>query len=351
MAKLVLNDIQSGFNTGPGINANNDLIEAAVENTLSRDGTSPNEMEADLDMGGFKVTNLAAPVADSDAARKIDILDVSQISELDWDNITDKPDTIEDLATLVDPNADRILFWDDSTGQLVYLTPGANLTITDTTINASGGGGGGGAVNVDSHPASPDAMDDEFEEASLNARWTWLDQGTSTATFDQGSIHLQSPTEATLHVRGIEQTHTGPGRYQLKSTGVNPNNFNSGGVYFRNSSTGRLIILATHRVAQNYGVFYFTDALTFSSAPVGDTVRSTFAQPPGQGWMYAEMEDDGTNFIVRLSNTGINGMYTVILSATHAAFVGTPDRVGLCVFASSSTTPGRLYCDWFRKVS
>jgi hypothetical protein len=45
-------------------------------------------------------------------------------------------------ASLADPNADRILFWDDSAGSVTWLTAGANLTITGTTINASGGGGG-----------------------------------------------------------------------------------------------------------------------------------------------------------------------------------------------------------------
>lgn len=44
-------------------------------------------------------------------------------------------------ANLTDPNADRILFWDDSAGQVTWLTVGANLSITGTTLNASGGGG------------------------------------------------------------------------------------------------------------------------------------------------------------------------------------------------------------------
>jgi hypothetical protein len=44
-------------------------------------------------------------------------------------------------AALVDPNADRILFWDDSAGAFTFLTPGTGLTITGTTIDASGGGG------------------------------------------------------------------------------------------------------------------------------------------------------------------------------------------------------------------
>ncbi len=45
-------------------------------------------------------------------------------------------------ANLVDPNADRILFWDDSAGAMTFLTAGSGLTITGTTITASGGGGG-----------------------------------------------------------------------------------------------------------------------------------------------------------------------------------------------------------------
>lgn len=43
-------------------------------------------------------------------------------------------------VALVDPNADRLLFWDDSAGAHAYLTLGTNLSITGTTINASGGG-------------------------------------------------------------------------------------------------------------------------------------------------------------------------------------------------------------------
>lgn len=42
-------------------------------------------------------------------------------------------------ASLTDPNADRILFWDDSAGQVTWLTPGTNLAITTTTIDASSG--------------------------------------------------------------------------------------------------------------------------------------------------------------------------------------------------------------------
>ncbi|MBU0975208.1 hypothetical protein KJ918_00250, partial [Patescibacteria group bacterium] len=39
-------------------------------------------------------------------------------------------------ASLSDPNADRILFWDDSAGASTWLTLGSNLSLTDTTLNA-----------------------------------------------------------------------------------------------------------------------------------------------------------------------------------------------------------------------
>lgn len=45
-------------------------------------------------------------------------------------------------VALSDPNADRILFWDDSDGQHKYLTVGSNLSITGTTLDASVLGGG-----------------------------------------------------------------------------------------------------------------------------------------------------------------------------------------------------------------
>ena len=62
MAKLTLSDIdnESVPSASTTINANNDLVEAALENSLSRDGTSPNQMEADLDMNSNRILNLPA---------------------------------------------------------------------------------------------------------------------------------------------------------------------------------------------------------------------------------------------------------------------------------------------------
>lgn len=67
MAKITLTDIAAGYALISTINANNALIEAALENMLSRDGTTPNTMSADLDMNSQKVTNLLDGVNNQDS--------------------------------------------------------------------------------------------------------------------------------------------------------------------------------------------------------------------------------------------------------------------------------------------
>lgn len=68
MAKLTLNTIGSRYGSIDALNDNSNLVEAALENTLSRDGTGPNNMEADLDMDSNSIINLADGVHNQDAA-------------------------------------------------------------------------------------------------------------------------------------------------------------------------------------------------------------------------------------------------------------------------------------------
>ncbi|MCK9371289.1 tail fiber domain-containing protein, partial [Candidatus Dojkabacteria bacterium] len=49
--------------------------------------------------------------------------------------------TIQSISALGDPGADRILFWDESANAYAFLTVGSGLTLTDTTLTASGGSG------------------------------------------------------------------------------------------------------------------------------------------------------------------------------------------------------------------
>lgn len=136
MAKITLTDVTSGYGVAAAVNANNTLVEAAIENTLSRDGTSPNDMQADFDMGGYKIRNLGAPTLATDAVRVQDLTDgsVTVSPDVAWDDVQTRPDYLVSIGLLVDPNADRILFWDDSATNVDQLTVGTGLAISTTTL-------------------------------------------------------------------------------------------------------------------------------------------------------------------------------------------------------------------------
>ena len=70
MAKLTLTDLTSSYRSNTALNANQASIEAAVENTLSRDGTAPNAMAASLDMGANLIINVTDPSNAQDGATK-----------------------------------------------------------------------------------------------------------------------------------------------------------------------------------------------------------------------------------------------------------------------------------------
>lgn len=124
MAKLTLNDIASGYGSSAKINSNNDLIEAAVENTLSLDGTTPNAMQADLDMNGNELLNLAAPTSDNSAARWIDVASAGSL------DVTVPTQTGNDGKYL--KTTGSTLAWDTpGTGDYLPLTGG---TVTGETI-------------------------------------------------------------------------------------------------------------------------------------------------------------------------------------------------------------------------
>jgi hypothetical protein len=60
MTKITpLSDITTLQNIAATINANNDKVEVALENTLSLDGSTPNSMGADLDLNSFSLINVA----------------------------------------------------------------------------------------------------------------------------------------------------------------------------------------------------------------------------------------------------------------------------------------------------
>lgn len=82
MSKISLTDLvnlQNETTAVNAINANNAILETAFDNTLSRDGTSPNTMGASLDMNNNHILNLPAPTAATDPVRLQDIVPTSGV--------------------------------------------------------------------------------------------------------------------------------------------------------------------------------------------------------------------------------------------------------------------------------
>lgn len=81
MSKIVLSDVNMVSTSAPVINSNSTLIEEAFNNTLSRDGSSPNQMEADLDMNDNDVLNVKNIDVESLTIQGQSVSDLIQASE------------------------------------------------------------------------------------------------------------------------------------------------------------------------------------------------------------------------------------------------------------------------------
>lgn len=99
MAKVTLTEIQnlqSETTAVQAINANFQELADAIENTLSRDGTTPNSLSANLDINSNRILNLPEPVDDTEPVR---LVDIGGIAGLDLD-------TVATLAAQVSADAD-----------------------------------------------------------------------------------------------------------------------------------------------------------------------------------------------------------------------------------------------------
>jgi|CXWL01.1.fsa_nt_gi hypothetical protein len=121
-------------------------------------------------------------------------------------------------ASLADPAADRIMFWDDSAGVVTWLTVGTGLTITATTIDATGGGSGdvsaaavfgtdnvlirsdGAAKGVQASGISVDDVNNMSGVAALSATTIELGHATDTtlARVSAGIVSIEGVNVVTV---------------------------------------------------------------------------------------------------------------------------------------------------------
>lgn len=92
--KPTLSDITNVYTSAPTTNSNNSLIEQAFENTVSRDGSGPNQMEADLDLNHHNLLN-------------VDVLKATDIEVGAYGSVSDIVGRVEAAASNAEESADR----------------------------------------------------------------------------------------------------------------------------------------------------------------------------------------------------------------------------------------------------
>lgn len=118
MTKLTLSNVTNLQNESAAVTTltqNNVATVAALENTLSRDGTAPNQMLADFDMNSNRILNLVDATTDQEPAT--------------FGQLMDRIDSLENGA-VIDASFITLGTHDQITNERV-LTAGTNISLTD----------------------------------------------------------------------------------------------------------------------------------------------------------------------------------------------------------------------------
>ena len=148
MSKIeTLSPINASYTGITKLNSHLDKITTALENTLSRDGSTPNQMEADFDLNSNRIINVLEPVNGGDVATKtyVDTL-VSAVTGLATPIAHTWAKLVDGVLTL------------DTYAQLTALSaPAANVTYRVRGRAAKGDGGAGDFYYVPGSPATANA--------------------------------------------------------------------------------------------------------------------------------------------------------------------------------------------------
>ncbi len=284
------------------LNNNNQKIEDAFENTLSRDGSTPNTMEADLDLNSNDVINVNEIGVALVDAELVDteglVVGGVGIIDLIEQYSTGAPGQDGTDGVGVPPGG--------TTGQVLAK----NSDVSYDTEWVTGGGGGGGAVDSVNGQTGVVVLDaDDISDTSTTHKFTTAAEISKLAGIASGATANSS--DATLLDRA---NHTGT---QLAAT---ISNFNTA---------------ADARVAAAVGVSvqaFDTDLTAW--AGVNPSSYSTTAQIAAA---YQPLDADLTSWAGVTRASGLDTFVTTPSSANLAALVTNETGSGALVFATSPT--------------
>lgn len=111
MSKFTKQNISSGYATVDNLNENFSNLETFSDTCLSRDGTSPNAMEATLDMNSNDIINVNKIDANGFTSGGVDILEAMNTIYQNFLAITTNITISSELPTAADGNDGDIWFY------------------------------------------------------------------------------------------------------------------------------------------------------------------------------------------------------------------------------------------------
>lgn len=194
-------------------------------------------------------------------------------------------------------------------------------------------------------PATANVLDDEFDDVALDGKWTWVNQGGSTAVGSKGSLQFAVPFIASNSARLLYQAAPAtPWEFTAKVALIAKLNTNYffAGLMMMDAGSGKLITITIgHDSANKLSVFQWNSTTSVAAGPYGEAYapRST----------YLRIADDGTNLIFSYSEDGIT-FFPVYTQARNSFFTAGADRVGLVVNANHASLGCTGSFDWFRRT-
>jgi len=214
MPKISLSNLSSGFRSSNKLNENFQEIRDAIDNTISRDGSTPNQMMAPLDMNSERIINVGAPVNLTDAVRLQDLVNgvVSQTQVVDdlsalraqtW--VGGRPDVVDIISNWVTGDGGGTFRWD------------ATSTATDD-----------GGITIKEAATLTGRWIRQLEDNRLNVRWWGARPDNNTAnrvtnnTAITAALAFTASTVGTYRVCFPAGSNFPDNAYQVSQTFVVP---------------------------------------------------------------------------------------------------------------------------------
>jgi len=195
---------------------------------------------------------------------------------------------------------------------------------------------------------SPTTETDEFNDTSVDGKWSWVNQGSATITEQDGYALLSVPSSAGYSWRIRQQTAPGTPFTIIARivSGFTPANQAWAGLIFLNNSNGKFVSFGTFwdSGVQHVTVSRWTDATTFSAIASNTEARNLMAME------YLRVDVSSTTLTCSVSNDGIGWMPVFIETlSTFLTTSGALDRIG---FGGNTSNSAAMTVNvyWFRRT-